>query len=158
MMATLALMAGLLLVAKWIYWRDIDRTPLPATRGAAVGLPDRDVQVFERPTTEANYISREMAFVVARRHALRLRIAASVLLFGVPLLAWLLAAFVDVPPMVVPALVASSLLAGSFVERWLFFAEAGTWSRCITDAPPLARRLQARQSSCMRSAPCALPA
>jgi DMSO reductase anchor subunit len=87
-------------------------------------LPGRDVQVFERPITEGNYITREMAFVVARRHALRLRILSSVLLFGVPLLAWLLAVFVAVPSVFVLALVVSGLLAGAFVERWLFFAEA----------------------------------
>ncbi len=124
MVATLATLAGVLVAAKWLYWRDIDRMSLPATRGAAVGLPDRDVQVFERPTTEANYITREMAFVIARRHALHLRIGASLLLFGVPLLACLLATFVAVPPVFVLALVATGLLAGAFVERWLFFAEA----------------------------------
>lgn len=124
MVATLATLAGVLVIAKWLYWRDIHRTPLPATRGAAVGLPGRDVQVFERPITEGNYITREMAFVVARRHALRLRILSSVLLFGVPLLAWLLAVFVAVPSVFVLALVASGLLVGAFVERWLFFAEA----------------------------------
>lgn len=124
MAATLAVLGGLLVAGKWVYWRDIDRTALPADRGAAVGLPGRDVRVFERPHTEANYITREMAFVVARRHATRLRIVASALLFAVPLLAWLLAANALAAPAVLLGLCAAALLAGAFVERWLFFAEA----------------------------------
>jgi hypothetical protein len=75
----------LLAIALWLlkrrYWHDID-VPLPATRGDAVGLPGRAVSVFERPHTEANYLTREMAFVVARTHARRLRLLA-VLLFAV---------------------------------------------------------------------------
>ncbi len=121
-----ALLAALALAAlKWRYWRDIDATPLPATRGAAVGLPGRTVSVFERPNTEANYITREMGFVLARKHARRLRPIALVLFAGVPALcmlpAWLLV-HVDAAPWF--AVAAASALAGAFVERWLFFAEA----------------------------------
>ena len=63
MLATTAFLAALLVASKWLYWRDIDRTPLPATRADAVGLPGREVGVFEHPHTQANYITREMAFV-----------------------------------------------------------------------------------------------
>ena len=115
-------------IALWLlkrrYWHDID-APLAATRGDAVGLPGRDVKVFERPHTEANYLTREMAFVVARTHARRLRLL-SVLLFAiVPILAMLpvwLFVHLDAAPWF--ALAAASALAGAFVERWLFFAEA----------------------------------
>ena len=68
------------------YWRSIDAAALPATRGDAVGLPGRTVSVFERPNTEANYVTREMAFVVARAHAERLRGLALVLFAVVPIL------------------------------------------------------------------------
>src|SRR5690606_41333384 len=53
MLPTLVLFGLVLATLKWLYWRAIDAAPAPATRGAAVGLPDRDVQGFERPHTEA---------------------------------------------------------------------------------------------------------
>ncbi len=124
MLATTAFLAALLVASKWLYWRDIDRTPLPATRADAVGLPGREVGVFEHPHTQANYITREMAFVIARDHALRLRIIASALVFGVPLLAWGLAFAGVGHASWLLGLAALGTLAGAFVERWLFFAQA----------------------------------
>jgi DMSO reductase anchor subunit len=83
------------------------------------------VQVFERPHTEANYLLKEMGYVLARKHARRLRLL-SVLLFAlVPLLAGLLA--MNSPHGLVAATMAfatASALVGAIVERWLFFAEA----------------------------------
>lgn len=117
-----------LTIALWVlkrrYWRDLD-VPLPATRGDAVGLPQRQVSVFERPHTEANYLTREMAFVVARKHAKRLRLLAVVLFAVVPIVCMLpiwLFVHLDAAPWF--AVAALSALAGTFVERWLFFAEA----------------------------------
>jgi DMSO reductase anchor subunit len=120
----LIVFALLLAVFKLLYWRDIDRTPLPATRGDAVGLPQRQVKVFERPHTEANYLTREMAFVVARTHARTLRIFAVLLFAAAPvvLMLALLAGCGPVAPLWWIAAVAG--VAGAFVERWLFFAEA----------------------------------
>ena len=119
--ASLALALGAL---KWRYWNDID-APLPASRGDAVGLPQRTVSVFERPHTDANYITREMAFVVARKHARRLRRLAMALYALLPILlmlpVWL---FVHIDPAPWFSVAAISALGGAFVERWLFFAEA----------------------------------
>lgn len=120
----MALLVALTLM-KWRYWSDIDGAPLPATRGAAVGLSQRTVSVFERPHTEPNYITREMAFVVARRHARWLRRLAVLLFALLPLLCMLpvwLFAHLDVTPWF--AIAAASAISGAFVERWLFFAEA----------------------------------
>ena len=119
----LAAIAIVLLALKFAYWRDIDRSMLPQTRGDAIGLPHRKASVFERPHTEANYITREMAFVVARKHARVLRIA-SVLLFALlPLLCLLLAWQQPGSAWAMP-LAAGTALAGAFLERWLFFAQA----------------------------------
>ena len=112
-----------LLALKLAYWRDIDHTPLPQTRGDAIGLPARTPSVFERPHTEANYITREMAFAVARRHASLLRIASALLFAGVPLLCLLLASQDAAASWLVPVAIGSALL-GAFAERWLFFAQA----------------------------------
>ncbi len=122
MLATLAIVAALLVALKWLYWYETDRAALPETRGAAVGLPGRDTTVFERPHTEANYVTREMAFRVARSHARWLRIAASALVVGGPLLGWLLAGAGS--PAFALGAAAAAMLAGAFVERWLFFAQA----------------------------------
>ncbi len=118
-------LAATMVVLKLRYWRDIDVAPLPLTRGAAVGLPDREVSMFERPHTEANYITREMAFVVARKHARSLRLLSVTLFALLPALCllpgWLFVQL-DVAPWFTVA--AISALVGTFVERWLFFAQA----------------------------------
>ena len=119
------LLAGIalaLLALKLAYWRDIDRAHLPQSPGDAIGLPARNATVFERPHTEANYITREMAFVVARRHASVLRILSVLLFAGLPLLclfAWVQTAM----GWPIPIAMGSALL-GAFAERWLFFAQA----------------------------------
>ena len=125
-MLTLLLLAVALAVAKRRYWHDIDLGRLPATRASALGLPeDRKATVFERPHTEANYLLREMGYVLARRHAKKLRTIAVVLLAVLPVVlllpVWALV-HVDAAPWLVAA--SLSALLGAFVERWLFFAEA----------------------------------
>lgn len=122
--ASLVLGPLALAVLKRRYWRDLDRTPLPFTRGDAVGLPGRDVSVFEGPSTETSYVSREMGFALARKHAAKLRRIALVLFALLPALfaaiAWCL------PTATLPALIAAAIAfqLGAIVERWLFFAEA----------------------------------
>ncbi len=109
---------------KLAYWRAIDRTPLTVTRGDAVGLPGRDVSVFERPHSEDNYLTREMGFVVARKHARKLRAIALGLFAVLPLLLAALAWLLPGSATVAFPLAALAALAGALVERWLFFAEA----------------------------------
>ena len=111
-----------LLMLKLAYWHDIDRAHLPQSRGDAIGLPGRKATVFERPHTEANYITREMAFAVARRHASALRIASVLLFAGLPLLC-LFAMGQTTAGWPVQVAIGSALV-GAFVERWLFFAQA----------------------------------
>ena len=123
--ATVGMLVALVLAAlKWKYWRDVD-APLPLTRGDAVGLPGREIGVFERPHTQANYLTREMGFVVARKHGRRLRAIALILFAVLPVLLLLpvgLIVHLDSAPWLWAA--ALCTLAGAFVERWLFFAQA----------------------------------
>lgn len=125
--AAFALLAGpvTLAIVKHRYWRDLRDRPFPATRGSAVGLPERSATVFERPHTEGNFVTREMVFVLGRRHAARLRRIALVLFALLPALCLLAVALLphaDALPWL--AVAALSALAGAFAERWLFFAEA----------------------------------
>jgi DMSO reductase anchor subunit len=115
----LALMAG---VIKTDYWGIIDRTPAN-TAGHATGLEFLGtVRAFEGPVSEDSYLTREMAFVLARKHAARLRRIAIGLFAIVPVLG--IAASVLGGAGWISPLLALACLAGVFVERWLFFAEA----------------------------------
>lgn len=120
----LAILALAVAAMKLRYWRAIDSTPLTVTRADAVGLPGRELSVFERPHTEDNYLTREMGYVLARKHARKLRLIAVLAFAAVPLLLALLvwlwpgAAWVAFP------LAAAAALLGALVERWLFFAQA----------------------------------
>ena len=118
--------AFLLWRMKRAVWAWIDRGAMPATRNSALGLPPgREVKVFERPHTEANYLLKEMGFVLARKHARKLRMLAVLLFAVLPMLlalpVWLLV-HVDAGPWMAAA--AMSAMGGVLVERWLFFAEA----------------------------------
>lgn len=77
------------------------------------------VRSFEAPHTGASYLTREMVFVVARKHALKLRSIALVLAFLAPVLLLLLPFF-----HLMALLAVASHLAGLAILRWLFFAEA----------------------------------
>lgn len=120
----LALAAIAALAMKPRYWHAIDHAALPVTRGDAIGLPGRDVGVFERPHTQHNYLTREMGFVLARKHARRLRAIALALFGAVPLLGALIAAALPATAAFALPIAALAALFGAFVERWLFFAEA----------------------------------
>ena len=119
-----------LIVVGWAvkiaYWRTIDGTGARITLATATGLGRFGaVRLLEQPHTEANFIMREMGFVVARRHARSLRAIAQLTLFVVPLAAIVGGLFVAAPLALVTALVAvASLVVGLLTERWLFFAEA----------------------------------
>lgn len=120
------IVAVLLWRLKRYAWRSIDQGELPVSRASAIGLPaGRRIEVFERPHTEANYLTREMGFVLARKHARKLRVIAVLLFALVPALCalpvWLFV-HLDTAPWFLAA--ALSALAGTLVERWLFFAEA----------------------------------
>jgi DMSO reductase anchor subunit len=72
------------------------------------------------PHTSENYLQKEMGFVIARRHAIKLRVI-SVLMGGlIPL--FLL--FLTPTSSIALGLAVLLHLCGVFVERWLFFAEA----------------------------------
>ncbi|MBB5015403.1 DmsC/YnfH family molybdoenzyme membrane anchor subunit [Rehaibacterium terrae] len=114
-----------LVLIKLRYWHRLHRRALPADRASAIGLRGvGEVKVFEHPHTEANYITREMAFVLARKHARALRLLALALFAVAPLLLYALALAGVLPWMPALALLALAAMAGAFIERWLFFAEA----------------------------------
>ncbi len=111
------------LLAKRAWWRQADdpanlRTPAQATGLGFIG----PVRQIEAPHVTENYLLHDMGYVVARRHAVRLRRLVMRLGFAVPLVLAVLS-FV-VAPGIVWTVAALSVLAALAVERWLFFAEA----------------------------------
>jgi DMSO reductase anchor subunit len=118
MLAIAPLCAGL----KFAYWRWLDANRDAPGTGDATGLARLGtVRSFEAPHTEQNYLTHEMGFVLARKHASRLRAIALILILFAPLIAFLLSLPLDYLGAWI-GLVAGML--GVFVERWLFFAEA----------------------------------
>ncbi|WP_421858403.1 dimethyl sulfoxide reductase anchor subunit family protein [Oricola sp.] len=101
-------------------------TPETATGLGHLGA----VRLLERPHATENYLTREMGFKIARKHAEKLRGISVLLSFVVPALCVALA----FPGLLIQgaspwlALLAGAAVlshaAGMFVERWLFFAEA----------------------------------
>ncbi|GGB91410.1 DMSO reductase [Marivita lacus] len=77
------------------------------------------VRAFEPPHTGTNYLVNEMVYTVGRRHALKLRMIAFLLMLVVPVLLLLLPY-----PHIFGVLALLSHIAGVLVSRWLFFAEA----------------------------------
>ena len=117
-----AALAGALL--KHFYWRFIHREP-DATTGDATGLKSLGVvRSFEQPHTEENYLTHEMGFRIARKHSRKLRRIALVAGFLVPAVLALLALFVPGSWRAGAWIALVPGMAGIFVERWLFFAEA----------------------------------
>jgi DMSO reductase anchor subunit len=121
------------IVAAWtakLFWRHRMRTqrqistPETATGLGRIGR----VRLLERPHVNENYLTREMGFKIARKHAAKLSAIALALGGGLPvllLLALLLAGAENGIATALIALLAVSCHAlGVLVERWLFFAEA----------------------------------
>lgn len=95
--------------------------PGPGTNLAtATGLgTNGSVRAFEPPHTGTNYLLKEFAYVVGRKHSTKLRVISLVLMVGLPVLLlmpqfshWL------------ALLAVLSHVAGALASRWLFFAEA----------------------------------
>jgi len=92
-----------------------------STMGTATGLGARGaVRQLEPPHSGQNYLLKEMVYVVGRKHAFKLRIIALGLACVLPSI------FLWIAPFSLASAVAAAIshVAGMFVSRWLFFAEA----------------------------------
>ena len=127
-----ALLTGRVSVALWllpligiiqiIAWVDQDRRDRTSDTdiATATGLGGiGTVRAFEPPHTGPNYLTKEMMFRVARKHAATLKVISLFLAFALPVLLLIL-------PFhhIVAVLAVISHLAGVLVQRWVFFAEA----------------------------------
>jgi DMSO reductase anchor subunit len=109
--------AGVVQVAWWVRGdKALDQSGTDLN--TATGLPGT-LRAFEPPHTGTNYLLHEFVYVVGRKHALKLRIAALGLGYFLPVLL-LLIPFSHIAA----ALAVLSHIAGIATSRWLFFAEA----------------------------------
>jgi DMSO reductase anchor subunit len=124
----LALLFVLLALIAKLVWRKRATMLLPiSTPETATGLGFiGKVRLFERPHSLDNYLTREMGFRVARKHASKLWVVAFVFGVVLPILALLLALAIGggLAAQITLVLGVVAYALGIFVERWLFFAEA----------------------------------
>jgi sulfite dehydrogenase (quinone) subunit SoeC len=113
-------------VVKLAYWREIDTSAPVATIESATGLGWLGpVRSLDPPHTEENFLLREMGYVIARKHASRLRGVAMAVGFVGPVMLLVAATAVGGSAGTVLFCVAAVLvLSGIYIERWLFFAQA----------------------------------
>ena len=118
--AVLLAILGVLQVLAWLQGDARGQTG-DSTIETATGLGRiGKTRLLEPPHSGQNYLLSEMAYTVARKHALKLRLIALVLAFALPvflLLALPVTHFVALLAVV-------SHLIGLLAARWLFFAEA----------------------------------
>ena len=115
----LLMAAGIVQVAYWITGdRALAQSGTSLTTATGLGETG-SVRAFEPPHTGTNYLLKEFVHVVGRKHASKLRIIALILMIGTPV------ALLSMPLTHWIALVAViAHVAGLFVSRWLFFAQA----------------------------------
>ena len=141
------------LIAKIGHWRAISSGARDApTLERAIGVPEypnkyaneytnRGVRppgmtvararLFDVGHSHGTFLTDEFGFVLARRNAVALRLAALIAGFVVPA-AWIVSGATNAP---VAWLAAIVCLAGLLAERWLFFAEAQHTVRLYHGAP-----------------------
>lgn len=120
-----------LIVAAWLvkgmWWRRLAALEPLSTPESATGLGRIGrVRLFERPHVNDNYLTKEMGFRVARKHALklqRLAVGAGGLAPGLLVLAAISAGGAVLPALLC-ALAVLLFAVGVLAERWLFFATA----------------------------------
>lgn len=91
------------------------------TMETATGLGDiGKVRMYELPHTGANYLLDEMVYVIARKHAIKLRVIAFILAYVAPMML----AIVAGPAFETYVIALPAHIIGLLAQRWLFFAEA----------------------------------
>lgn len=116
----LLLALGALQIAAWMRG-DAALEASGTTMETATGLGHLGrVRLLEPPHTGSNYLLKEMAFRVGRKHRAKLRVIGFTLAVALPLLL----AVATAPHHLLGAVIVLSHILGMLVLRWLFYAEA----------------------------------
>ena len=115
----LLLISGIIQLLVWIKGdRALALSGTTIESGTGLGTIGR-VRAFEPPHTGTNYLLKEFVHIVGRKHSAKLRIIALILMIGTPILLLSLSFSYFLATLSV-----ISHIAGLFISRWLFFAEA----------------------------------
>ena len=115
----LLLISGIIQLLVWIKGdRALALSGTTIETGTGLGTIGQ-VRAFEPPHTGTNYLLKEFVHIVGRKHSAKLRIIALILMIGTPILLLSLSF-----SYFLAALSVISHIAGLFISRWLFFAEA----------------------------------
>ena len=115
----LLLISGIIQLLVWIKGdRALALSGTTIETGTGLGAIGR-VRAFEPPHTGTNYLLKEFVHIVGRKHSVKLRIIALILMIGTPILLLSLSF-----SHFLAALSVISHISGLFISRWLFFAEA----------------------------------
>tara|TARA_X000000950_G_scaffold54503_2_gene65083 strand:- start:230 stop:1102 length:873 start_codon:yes stop_codon:yes gene_type:complete len=115
----LLLISGIIQLLVWIKGdRALALSGTTIESGTGLGTIGR-VRAFEPPHTGTNYLLKEFVHIVGRKHSAKLRLIALILMIGTPILLLSLSF-----SYFLAALSVISHIAGLFISRWLFFAEA----------------------------------
>ena len=115
----LLLISGIIQLLVWIKGdRALALSGTTIESGTGLGTIGR-VRAFEPPHTGTNYLLKEFVHIVGRKHSTKLRIIALILMIGTPILLLSLSF-----SYFLAAISVISHIAGLFISRWLFFAEA----------------------------------
>ena len=115
----LLLISGIIQLLVWIKGdRAFALSGTTIETGTGLGTIGR-VRAFEPPHTGTNYLLKEFVHIIGRKHSAKLRIIALILMIGTPILLHSLSF-----SYFLAALSVISHIAGLFISRWLFFAEA----------------------------------
>lgn len=107
--------------SKLLYFSWIGQ-PAGPTINTALGFTRATVQLLDVGHSSDTFLTKEFGYEVARAKILWARVVAIVAGFVLPLL--LLTGLLGTPGIAHAALASILVIAGVFVERWLFFAEA----------------------------------
>ena len=115
----------LLIISTWVlkikWWWNLDNIQSDSSLETATGLGSfGEVRSLMPPHTSENYLQKEMGFIIARKHAMKLRILSTTLGGIIPILI-LLSGTLSFISLGIALFIH---LIGVFIERFLFFAEA----------------------------------
>ena len=139
----LLLPVGALIIISWVvkffYWKILDNKDPNSTIESATGLGQfGKVTPLDAPHTSKNYVQKEMGFVVARKHAEKLRIITLVFGSAIPTILLVNATMASMLLQAGLIVLASiCLIIALLIERWLFFAEAEHVSILFYGKPPV---------------------
>lgn len=113
-------LAGVIQILSWILGdKAFAQSGTNLATATQLTLNPSEVRSFEAPHTGTNYLLQEFVYKVGRKHSSKLRIMGSILAFGMPII------FLSLPFSHLIALLAViTHIAGMFIIRWLFFAQA----------------------------------